>query len=109
MRNPILLTLIFPLFTTASVDPHIPSHWTEGYVIANNIRIHYWRTGGDKPPMVLAHGYSDDQGELRTGNETVTSKLKDGKLVHIKDAGHSVHPDQPERFHAALNGFLREL
>lgn len=28
--------------------------------MANGIRIHYWRTGGDKPPLIMAHGYSDD-------------------------------------------------
>jgi len=30
------------------------------YVNANGIKIHYHRTGGDKPPMVLAHGFSDN-------------------------------------------------
>lgn len=37
-----------------------PDGWTDGYVIANGIRIHYWRTGGDKPPLLMAHGSSDD-------------------------------------------------
>jgi pimeloyl-ACP methyl ester carboxylesterase len=31
-----------------------------GYVEANGLRLHYARTGGDKPPVVLAHGYADD-------------------------------------------------
>jgi pimeloyl-ACP methyl ester carboxylesterase len=44
----------------AAQPPSPPDHWTEGYVIANGIRIHYWRTGGDKPPMVMAHGSSDN-------------------------------------------------
>lgn len=35
-------------------------HWRDGYVLANGIRIHYWRTGGDKPVLLLAHGFSDD-------------------------------------------------
>ena len=30
------------------------------YVNANGIKIHYQRTGGDKPPIVLAHGFSDN-------------------------------------------------
>jgi len=34
----------------------IPSHWTEGDVSANGIRQHFWRTGGDKRPLVLLHG-----------------------------------------------------
>lgn len=34
--------------------------WQSGDVIANGIRIHYTRTGAGKPPLVLAHGFSDD-------------------------------------------------
>lgn len=37
-----------------------PPHWSDGYVLANGIRIHYVRTGGERPPLVLAHGSSDD-------------------------------------------------
>ena len=41
--------------------PTPPAGWTDGYVTANGIRLHYWRTGGTgKPVMVLAHGSSDD-------------------------------------------------
>jgi N-formylmaleamate deformylase len=36
------------------------SDWSSGDVVANGIRIHYYRTGGDKPPLVLAHGFSDN-------------------------------------------------
>ncbi len=50
--------LAAPLF--GSQPPAPPDGWTDGYVMANGIRIHYWRTGGDKPPMILAHGSSDD-------------------------------------------------
>lgn len=34
--------------------------WTEGHVETNGTRIHYTRTGGAKPPLVIAHGYFDD-------------------------------------------------
>jgi N-formylmaleamate deformylase len=34
--------------------------WQTGDVITNGIRMHYTRTGGDKPSLVLAHGFSDD-------------------------------------------------
>jgi pimeloyl-ACP methyl ester carboxylesterase len=34
--------------------------WADGYVKANGIRIHYYRTGGDKPQVVLNHGAMDD-------------------------------------------------
>lgn len=34
--------------------------WAQDYVKANGIRIHYYRTGGDKPQVVLNHGAMDD-------------------------------------------------
>ncbi len=36
------------------------SDWLSGDVIANGIKIHYLRTGGAKPPLVLAHGLTDN-------------------------------------------------
>jgi pimeloyl-ACP methyl ester carboxylesterase len=34
--------------------------WPDGYITANGIKIHYYRTGGDKPPLVINHGAGDD-------------------------------------------------
>lgn len=34
--------------------------WYADKIAANGISLHYTRTGGDKPPLVLAHGFSDD-------------------------------------------------
>ncbi len=36
------------------------SSWFEGDVVANGIKQHYARTGGDKPVLVLAHGATDN-------------------------------------------------
>jgi N-formylmaleamate deformylase len=37
------------------------AEWQSGDIEANGIRLHYIRTGdGSKPPVVLAHGFSDD-------------------------------------------------
>jgi len=36
------------------------SQWQSGDVVANGIKIHYYRTGGNKPPLVLSHGATDD-------------------------------------------------
>jgi N-formylmaleamate deformylase len=36
------------------------AHWFEGTVHANRIAIHYTRTGGGKPPVVLSHGLTDN-------------------------------------------------
>lgn len=33
--------------------------WQEGDVLTNGIRLHYYRSGGDKPPVILAHGITD--------------------------------------------------
>lgn len=34
--------------------------WADGYVKVNGIKIHYYRTGGDKPQVVINHGAGDD-------------------------------------------------
>jgi pimeloyl-ACP methyl ester carboxylesterase len=34
--------------------------WDEGFVESSGVRIHYTRTGGEKPPLVIAHGLFDD-------------------------------------------------
>ena len=36
------------------------SKWFNGYVNANGLRLHYYRTGGDKPQVVFNHGAMDD-------------------------------------------------
>ena len=36
------------------------SEWQSGDVSANGISIHYHRTGGEKPPLVLNHGATDN-------------------------------------------------
>jgi pimeloyl-ACP methyl ester carboxylesterase len=54
------LALCALLAVPATAGPELPAGWTDGYVMANGIRMHYWRTGGQKPALVLAHGSSDD-------------------------------------------------
>jgi N-formylmaleamate deformylase len=36
------------------------SAWSDGYVDANGLKIHYYRTGGDKPKVIFNHGAGDD-------------------------------------------------
>ena len=68
------------------------SNWSSGDVIANGIKIHYYRTGGDKPPLVLAHGFSDN-GLCWT---RVTQVLEKDYDVVMPDArGHGLS-DAPE-------------
>ena len=36
------------------------ANWSAGDIIANDINIHYHRTGGNKPALVIAHGVTDN-------------------------------------------------
>ena len=42
-----------------TIEELVPPHWSEGDVTANGIRHHYYRTGGEKPPLVLLHGFQE--------------------------------------------------
>lgn len=35
-------------------------HWSEGDVFANRIRLHCYCTGGDKPQLILLHGFTEN-------------------------------------------------
>ncbi len=61
LRSSLLTVVVLALCAApSSAGPQPPAGWTDGYVVANGIRIHYWRTGGNKPALVMAHGSSDD-------------------------------------------------
>ena len=36
------------------------SNWQSATIESNGLTLHYTRTGGDKPPLLLCHGFSDD-------------------------------------------------
>jgi N-formylmaleamate deformylase len=36
------------------------STWSDGFVNSNGMKIHYYRTGGDKPKVIFNHGAGDD-------------------------------------------------
>ncbi|WP_436908467.1 alpha/beta fold hydrolase [Halosimplex marinum] len=43
------------------IETHPPADWTAGHVeVAEGVRLHYDRSGGDGPPLVVAHGVFDD-------------------------------------------------
>jgi pimeloyl-ACP methyl ester carboxylesterase len=41
------------------IEELIPAHWSEGDIFANGIRQHYYRTGGEKLPLLLLHGFNE--------------------------------------------------
>ena len=97
----------------AFAGPQPPAGWTDGYVFANGIRIHYWRTGANtsKPPLVLAHGSSDD-GLCWTN---LAKEIQDGYDIIMFDArGHGLSDpptpsDPPDVQVEDLAGLIREL
>jgi pimeloyl-ACP methyl ester carboxylesterase len=55
-------------------------------------------------PMLILK--ADAQGELRKQNEEVTSRLKNGRIVHIAGAGHNVRREGKEETLQVLRSFL---
>src|SRR3989440_12033128 len=45
--------------TYRPIEELLPAHWSEGDVFANGIRHHYYRTGGEKPALLLLHGFNE--------------------------------------------------
>src|SRR5207302_8514839 len=45
--------------TYRGIKELVPGHWSEGDVFANDIRQHYYRTGGEKPALLLLHGFNE--------------------------------------------------
>jgi pimeloyl-ACP methyl ester carboxylesterase len=98
----------------AFAGPQPPAGWTDGYVFANGIRIHYWRTGTSttsKPPLVLAHGSSDD-GLCWTN---MAREIQDGYDIIMFDArGHGLSDpptpsDPPDVQVEDLAGLIKAL
>jgi pimeloyl-ACP methyl ester carboxylesterase len=67
--------------------------WQSGDVEAGGVRLHYTRTGGDKPPVVLAHGFSDD-GLCWTPVAEVLATNYDVIMVDARGHGRSDGPEQ---------------
>ena len=85
--------------------------WQSDKIVSNGINIYYTRTGGDKPPLVLAHGFSDD-GLCWT---PVAEKLAaDYDIIMVDARGHG-RSDAPEQSYsltdmaADLAGVISEL
>ncbi len=64
--------------------------WTEGYLSADNVRLHYWRRGSG-PPLLLAHGFGDS-GECWT---RVAEALEDDYDIVAYDARYHGLSDAP--------------
>ena len=95
-----------------SVETQVPPEWTEGFVeVGDGLRLHYTRTGGDGPPLVVAHGVFDD-GRCRI---PLARDLQDEYDVICYDARGHGESDAPDSGYSAtdrvadLVGLLDEL
>jgi N-formylmaleamate deformylase len=85
--------------------------WQSGDVEVNDLRLHYTRTGGDKPQAVLAHGFSDD-GLCWTPVAEALEKDYDVVMVDARGHGRSEGPEQgygPEDMASDLAGVIARL
>jgi N-formylmaleamate deformylase len=85
--------------------------WQSGDIVANSLTLHYTRTGGAKPPMLLAHGFSDD-GLCWTPVAEALAADYDVVMVDARGHGRSAAPEQgygSEDHAADLAGVIRVL
>jgi N-formylmaleamate deformylase len=68
-------------------------HWESGDIEVNGLRLHFTRTGGAMPPVVLAHGFSDD-GLCWTPVAEALEPEYDLIMVDARGHGRSDAPEQ---------------
>ncbi len=85
--------------------------WKTGNTISSGTSLHYYRSGGSKPPIVLAHGITDD-GLCWNAVARVLSENYDVIMVDARGHGKSDAPDQGydyETMATELAGLITEL
>jgi N-formylmaleamate deformylase len=86
-------------------------HWTQNDLMVNEARLHYYRTGdGTKPPLVLAHGFSDDG---LCWQPTAADLEAEYDMILPDARGHGmserVRPGEPVDMPSDLAGVIRGL
>lgn len=66
--------------------------WTTGYLVSHGTKLHYYRTGGSKHPLVLIHGITDD-GLCWTPVAELLTNEYDVVMVDVRAHGKSDAPD----------------
>jgi pimeloyl-ACP methyl ester carboxylesterase len=66
--------------------------WKSDYYVSHGTKLHYYRTGGSKPPLVLIHGISDD-GLCWTPVAEALEGDYDVIMVDLRGHGKSEAPD----------------
>ena len=84
-----LIALILLPIAAVAQRPEMPTGWSDGYVYANGIRIHYYHAAPapEKPMMVMVHGITD----IGLSWTTLTQELQDAYNIYMLDArGHGL-------------------
>jgi pimeloyl-ACP methyl ester carboxylesterase len=87
------------------------SQWIAGDVLTNGVKIHYTRTGGEKPPLVLLHGFSDNGlcwTRLAKDLESTYDIIMPDARGHGLSDGPGEHFSSSDRF-ADVAGLISEL
>ena len=69
--------------------------WPEHYLTLNGVRFHYYRTGGDKPPLVLCHGWTNN---AMCWAQTIRALEGDFDVIAYDAQGHGQSDRLGERF-----------
>ena len=94
-----------------TIEELIPAHWSEDDVFANGIRQHYYRTGGEKPVLLLLHGFNEyGLTWLRVARELE----QDYDIIMVDARGHGRSDGVASGFSSAMLvedvvGVMREL
>jgi N-formylmaleamate deformylase len=90
----------------------IPAYWHEGDIATNDTHLHYYRTGGSRPPLLLLHGFNEyGLTWLRVAKELE----RDYDIIMVDARGHgrsesiSVTGYPPSAHVADLVGFIEAL
>jgi pimeloyl-ACP methyl ester carboxylesterase len=81
--------VVTPAPASAAPPPGIPDHWSDGFVYANGVRLHYYhaKPAPGKPVMVMVHGVTD----IGLFWATLTWKLQDAYDIYMLDTrGHGL-------------------
>lgn len=84
--------------------------WKSGYIKSNGNNLFFTRTGGDKPPVLLAHGGSDDSG---CWMDFAMQLEKDYEVIMYDAIGHGNSPrivkDKPADLILDMSNVIKDL
>ena len=75
--------------------------WTDDYLTFDDVKLHYVRTGGDLPPLLLLHGFTDSVLEWARFARTLEA---DYDVIMLDTRGHGLSSTPPPDFSIVEQG-----